>query len=373
MADSLLDDLRQDLRAPADPRAAETAAQGERLVARVRLGAVAALLVLQLLPVGPSDLTTLGWAVLVLALAYALAAPALLARPRAGWMAVLGSVMDVSLVSLGLLSYALVGGPLFAVRSVGLFETYFAALIAGGLRQSWRLVALSAALALGQYGALLVWAGRQGPLDWKRQGYRLALLAGCGALTALVVLHAARLRRLSTVDRLTGLRSRAVLEERLAGELIRAQRYHRPLAVAICDVDDLRRFNDEYGHERGDGALQALASLFGQSFRRTDVVARQGGEFALLLPETRAGDAWHKLEALRLAVAATPVGSRPGRPPATLTLSVGVAAWPGDGEDAITLLAAADTRLYEAKTAGRNRVIGPPPATPPRGLHPAAS
>jgi diguanylate cyclase (GGDEF)-like protein len=366
MADSLLDDLRQDLSAPADPLRDEAAAHGERLISRVRLAAVAAFLAFQLLPAGHPDLSTAGWSVLVLALAWALAATALLQRPDAAWLAVLGSVMDVSLVSLGLVSYALAGGPLLAVGSLGLFETYFVALVSGGLRQSWRLAVLSGALALAQYGALLAWAAREGDPNWKRQAYRLVLLAGCAALTALVVLHAARLRRLSTVDRLTGLRSRGVLEERLAGELIRARRYERPLAVAVCDVDGLRRFNEEHGHARGDGALQAVASVFGQSFRRTDVVARQGGEFALLLPETRTGDAWRKLEALRLAVAATPVGTPPGRPPAALTLSVGLAAWPGDGEDASALLAAADARLYEAKSSGRNRVVGPAPAARPQ-------
>jgi diguanylate cyclase (GGDEF)-like protein len=368
MAESLLEDLRQDLYAAADTLGVEAAADGERLIARLRLAAVAGLLVFQLLPVGHPDLGSVGWAVIVLALAWALAATALVQRPAA-WVAVVGSVMDPSLVSLGLLSYALLGGPLLAVHSAGLFETYFVALMAGTLRQSWRLCVLTGALALAQYGALLVWAGRQGDLDWKRQGYRLVLLAGATGLSALAVLRSARLRRLSTIDRLTGLRSRRLLEERLAGELIRAQRYNRPLTVAVCDVDDFRRFNEEYGHARGDSALQAVASVFGQSFRRTDVVARQGGEFALLLPETRAGDAWHKLEAMRLAVAATPVGSRPGRPPVTLTMSVGLAAWPGDGEDATTLLASADSRLYEAKSAGRNCVVGPPPAAPPRAVH----
>jgi two-component system, cell cycle response regulator len=365
MAETLLDGLRQDLRAPADPLAGEAAADGEKVISHVRLAAVALVVVVQLLPVGP-ELGSLGWAAIVLALAWAVGAQALLQRPYAAWLSVLGSVVDVSLISLGLLSYALAGGPLRAVDSVGLFETYFVALIAGTLRQSWRLTALSGALAIVQYAALVGWAVVAGDVNETRQAFRLVLLASATALCALAVLSSGRLRRLSAVDRLTGLRSRGVFEERLAVELIRAQRYGRPLVVALCDVDGFRHFNDEHGHAGGDRALQTMAGLLSQAFRRTDVVARQGGEeFALLLPETRAGDAWHKLEALRLAVAATPVGSRPGRAPTTLTMSVGLAVWPDDGEDAATLLAAADTRLLEAKSSGRNRVVGPPPSHPP--------
>jgi diguanylate cyclase (GGDEF)-like protein len=369
MAETLLDGLREDLRSPSDPLAVEAAADGERLISHVRLAAAALFVAVQLLPLGP-ELGSVGWGVTVAALAWAVLAPALLQWPYAAWLSVVGSVADVSLVSLGLLSYAIVGGPQLAVNSVGLFEAYFVVLMAGTLRQSWRLTALSGALALVQYGGLLAWAAVEGHVNDARQVLRLVLLASATGLGALVVLHGGRLRRLSAVDRLTGLRSRGVFEERLAVELLRAQRYGRPLVVAICDVDDFRRFNDEHGHAGGDAALQIMASVLSQSFRRTDVVARQGGEeFALLLPETRAGDAWLKLEALRLAVAATPVGSRPGRSPTTLTMSVGLAAWPGDGEDASSLLAAADSRLFEAKSAGRNRVVGPSPAAPP----PAAS
>jgi diguanylate cyclase (GGDEF)-like protein len=252
-----------------------------------------------------------------------------------------------------------------AVAGSALFGTYPLAILASTLRPSWRLCLLSGGLALVQYGTLVAWAISLGAAHPGGQVIRLAQLVGVTVLGVLAALHGIRLGRPPARDRLTGLRRWGDFETGLATELVRAQRYDRPLVVTVCDVDHFGRFSKDHGAAAADAALQVVATLFHPSFRRTDVVARLGSQFALVLPETHPGDAWQKLEALRLAVAATPLAARPGWPPVSLTLSVGLAAWPGDSEDPESLLAAAESRLKEARSAGRNRVVGPTPVAPP--------
>lgn len=363
MAEGLLDELRQDLRAPSDPLLEDWAAEGERLVAYLRLGTVVLVLLYQFLPQAQPELGWRGWAVLWLALAWSVAACAFVQRPRA-WLGALAGLMDVSLVSLGLLVRGLTGGPQDAVAGGALFGAYSLAILSSTLRPSWRLCAASGGLALVQYGVLAVWAVSAGAAPGA-QVLRLAQLAGVTVLCVLAALHGVRLGHPPARDRLTGLRRWGDFEAGLATELVRARRYGRPLVVALCDLDHFGQFSRDHGHAAADAALQMVATLFHPSFRRTDMVARLGSQFALLLPETRSGDAWQKLEALRLAVAATPLAARPGFPPASLTLSVGLAAWPGDSEDPESLLAIADARLKEARTGGRNRVMGQVPVAPP--------
>ena len=154
----------------------------------------------------------------------------------------------------------------------------------------------------------------------------------------------------------------AVFESRLAEEMVRAARYQRPFALAVVDIDRFKSLNDSKGHAEGDRRLCVVAQLLRRRLRGSDVAARYGGdEFALLLPETGHDEAIALLEDLRAAVAsqAGPDSAAPSEP---LTCSAGVAAWPDDGYAAKALLATADERLYEAKRAGRNRVVGRAPA-----------
>lgn len=153
-------------------------------------------------------------------------------------------------------------------------------------------------------------------------------------------------------DPLTGVANRRRLHLTLEQQLMNAARSDGDLAVILLDVDDFKRINDEYGHHTGDDVLRAIASTIQRGLRATDLLGRWGGEeFLILAPRTGAAPAHELAERCRAMLAAQhlePVGS--------VTASFGVAVrWPGDTSDA--LLKRADDATYEAKRAGRNRVI----------------
>jgi len=198
-----------------------------------------------------------------------------------------------------------------------------------------------------------------GMFHWNTQVARLAFLAVGSGLSTLSVWRARQLRRLSATDRLTGLHNRGAFDERLAEEGSRARRHGRALTVAFLDVDGFKAFNDTHGHAGGDAALRAVAEICRRAVRRSDIVARYGGdEFALILPETSALEALGRLEEIRRTVAATPVLAG-GTGTRRVTVSIGVASWPADGNSAVEVAMVADRRLYKAKRGGRNRVVGP--------------
>jgi diguanylate cyclase (GGDEF)-like protein len=169
---------------------------------------------------------------------------------------------------------------------------------------------------------------------------------------------------LSTGDALTGLFNRRFFDDYFATEVDRAARYNAPFAVAMVDVDHFKQFNDIYGHATGDRALRYVARVLQRAVRRSDLVARYGGEeFVVILRETGAAEALERVQEVRRAVEAEPLLVARTTGPAKVTVSIGVASWPADGRLAADLLQLADQRLFEAKNAGRNRVIGPPSAS----------
>jgi diguanylate cyclase (GGDEF)-like protein len=127
----------------------------------------------------------------------------------------------------------------------------------------------------------------------------------------------------------------------------------------MLDVDRFKNFNDTYGHAAGDAALKQVASAIKSVLRRSDVVARFGGEeLLIILPATELPAAMEKFDAIRVRVGLTQI-RLPRGGTAQVTVSIGVAAWGNDGRSVDALLDVADARLYAAKEAGRNRVFGP--------------
>jgi diguanylate cyclase (GGDEF)-like protein len=166
------------------------------------------------------------------------------------------------------------------------------------------------------------------------------------------------LRELAHTDELTLLANRRRFQHYLSRELSRSKRFKHEFSVLLIDVDRFKRVNDDYGHPMGDLVLQQLASLVENSVRHTDLAARYGGEeFAVVLAETDKQGGVTLAEQLRRRVEQQVFGSS-GEGPGRLTISVGVVSYPDDAGEADELIAMADRRLYQAKAAGRNRVVG---------------
>jgi len=166
----------------------------------------------------------------------------------------------------------------------------------------------------------------------------------------------ARLRDEAIRDPLTGLFNRRYLHETLARDVAQAARAGRPVALAMIDIDHFKSLNDRFGHQTGDRALQVLGDLLRAGTRTEDVACRYGGEeFVVVLAGVSLVEAYQRAEQWRREFERLHV-DHDGES-VRATLSVGVAAYPVDGDDGDDVLHAADHALYDAKRAGRNRVV----------------
>ena len=189
---------------------------------------------------------------------------------------------------------------------------------------------------------------------------RTRALAQTLAAQAAIALENARLHRIVTrqalVDMLTGLANRRQCEDALAGELLRAERFGGSVAFVLADLDSFKSINDRFGHPVGDTVLGEFADTLRECVREIDVPASWGGEeFAIVLPGTDLEGASQLAERIRTALEQrtilAPDGTR-----IQVTVSLGVAAFP-EGAGTENLVAAADGALYEAKRAGKNKVM----------------
>jgi diguanylate cyclase (GGDEF)-like protein/PAS domain S-box-containing protein len=165
------------------------------------------------------------------------------------------------------------------------------------------------------------------------------------------------LENMASHDPLTGLYNRRELEQQLQDELERAKRYTHPLSLLWLDIDHFKRVNDRYGHLAGDKVLRKLSHLLQKSVRSVDYVARYGGEeLVIVMPEVDANEAMEMAERLRHTVEAAQIEISK-RTQVSVTVSIGVAAFPVHGQDTKHLFKAADKAMYRAKQQGRNQVI----------------
>ena len=216
----------------------------------------------------------------------------------------------------------------------------------------WARLGLSGVALLGVFGLV---RARQSRHDRRER-----------ELEELVAARTARLQRanallieLSYVDAVTSIPNRRRFDELLAAEWKRAVRGHTPLALVMIDIDRFKRFNDSYGHQRGDDCLRQVAATLADGLSRSgDAIARYGGEeFALILPATDVEGAERVAEQLRRRVEALEIPNEASDIAPVVTVSCGVGAdSPEMGGDLQRLLLKADRALYGAKGAGRNRV-----------------
>ena len=164
----------------------------------------------------------------------------------------------------------------------------------------------------------------------------------------------AELSRMSRTDSLTGLYNRWHLDDVLARENSTAHRHGERLSIVLFDIDHFKHVNDTYGHPAGDLVLIDFARRLTEELRAGDIAGRWGGEeFLLVLPRTDATGARRVADRVRLATAAMPVVT--ATTSISITVSGGCAT--GSTDSPAELLDLADNRLYQAKTAGRNRIV----------------
>ena len=204
----------------------------------------------------------------------------------------------------------------------------------------------------------LLHLGARVAAPWPKSKIQLArTVAEHIALALFNIELQATLRYQSTRDPLTGLFNRRHMEESLDREIARAERHGHKVAAILFDADHFKRFNDTFGHEAGDLVLREIAALMHTHSRKMDIACRYGGEeFLLLLPECPMEVAVRRAEELRAAAKALTLRHH-GQPLGQTTLSLGVACYPDHAATGECLLRHADTLLYQAKKAGRDRVI----------------
>ena len=166
-----------------------------------------------------------------------------------------------------------------------------------------------------------------------------------------------RLEKEAITDGLTGLFNHRHFYNRLEFEINRAIRAHSPLSVLILDVDNFKKYNDKYGHPKGDEVLRRCSAAIRESVRGIDIAARYGGEeFAVILAETDKKGAIVAAENIRRAIEAQKFSDGEGDVPHNVTVSIGVSSYPADTKEMNDLVKKADDALYTAKREGKNRV-----------------
>ncbi len=358
------------LRGPPDEILRELGADGEVLLARLRL--LIALL-LMLMPAinyyagGAAyeslvGITGVGLAVLLSQIWLTMARR----RRRYPWLPYVSACFDVSVVSFVLLLLAF-RSPAAGLNSVVVWCCYPLAVLATALRNDARVTLVAGGLALLEFSLLSAFfmltadgpisAPDYGIVHASNQLQRALVLVASTVITTLIVFRMQRLVQLSGTDGLTGLPNRSFLNHRVPQIILDARGHGHTLCLALIDLDFFKRINDELGHQAGDRALRHIVEALRMELRCDEVLLRVGGEEFVLVLQQPLGAAWERVDLLRRKVEAKPFLPEEGAELRKLTFSAGVSACPGDAVDVSGLMRSADLRLRAAKLAGRNRVI----------------
>jgi diguanylate cyclase (GGDEF)-like protein len=268
---------------------------------------------------------------------------------------VLGSMRPVpalGLVVVAEIPSAEVFEQLAELRNLTLLIVTATAILAGGLGYALGLLIVRPLDHLTQAAAKVAAGNLDVDLTAARGGEVGYLTEVFNDMVARLRASRLELERLSVTDPLTGLDNRRRMTESLQNEVLRSRRLKHRFAVLMADVDHFKSYNDAHGHPAGDEALKQVAVILREEIRDVDSVARYGGEeFFVVMPETTARAAAQLADRLRSRVAERTLDA------GVITLSVGVAEFPNDGDSGDALIAAADSALYAAKRSGRDRVV----------------
>jgi diguanylate cyclase (GGDEF)-like protein len=262
-----------------------------------------------------------------------------------------GLISGVNTVVTALTAWRLLA---FALSSEGMREVAFIAAGLHGLHAAFLAARVFVVLTMPPLGSLLVPNAFQHVLFME---YAVAMVL----LSTMFILLTTRrlqtdLNRLAAIDGLTGCYNRRALLELAEREIARCERSAADLAVMMIDIDHFKPLNDAHGHATGDAILSLMVQRARATLRPVDLFGRYGGEeFCVVLPGLAPGDTMSVAERLRTAVSGMPCAV--GALSLSVTISIGVAHYGGDGRSMKELIEAADAALYRAKTAGRNRVV----------------
>ncbi len=193
-------------------------------------------------------------------------------------------------------------------------------------------------------------------LQWQVVALSLALIVLLTILVLRQFYKKRRMRILAMTDELTKLPNRRHILTFLGDQAKTAYEEEQPLSVIVFDIDHFKVVNDKFGHDGGDIALKAVADVANQALRRGDRVGRIGGEeFLVVLPGSTRKSAADVAERLRRSIEVTEIGKLPQG--FRMTISLGVCEWNAGHESIEVLLKRSDKALYEAKNAGRNRMV----------------
>lgn len=216
-----------------------------------------------------------------------------------------------------------------------------------------------AVAAIGLLDSRMAADGEMSPYRMLLLGLGLPTLYLAVGVTAVLVVAgdlAEQLRTLMSHDALTGVLNRRGLEDQGAGLIANVRRHRLGMAMVVCDLDRFKQLNDGHGHIAGDAALKTFAALLRASVRTGDVVARLGGdEFCVLLPRSSSNDAAEVMERVRMALNAS--DQRGDSNLAPLTASFGITEMRPTDRELHDMIDRADRALYDAKRAGRDRVV----------------
>ncbi len=203
-------------------------------------------------------------------------------------------------------------------------------------------------------GAFLLGYKNEGPDDYEKRV--IEILSNQASVCISNAFLFEKVKNMATTDGLTGVFNHRHFQEKFTEILLRAERYNEKFSLILIDIDFFKKVNDTYGHQVGDVVLKRVAQILKTVARKVDIVARYGGEeFAIICVNDDKKNASKLAERLRKEIESTTILYEGGK--LNVTASLGVASYPEDGKDKISIIEMADRALYRAKHEGRNRVV----------------